>query len=71
MLQWFAQPCTCRPEVNRPLKVERHRPVPKSWAAMSLSSSFLLNIFVEEKDVPEISSLQRGLEKHYVLSNKA
>lgn len=45
--------------------------MPKSWAAMSLSSSFLLNIFVEEKDVPEISSLQRGLEKHYVLSNKA
>lgn len=62
--QWFAQPCTCRPGVNLPVEVEWHRPVPKFWAATSLSLILLLNIFIEEKDLPETSSLQRGLVRN-------
>lgn len=69
MLRWFAQACTCRPGANLPVEVEWHRPVPKSWAAMSLSSIFLLNIFIEGL-AGNISPVKRTCEKH-VLSNKA
>lgn len=64
MLHCCIQPCSCRPGVNLPVEVEGHRTVLKSWAAMHLSSIFLLSIFIGEKDLPETFSLQRELMRN-------
>lgn len=67
MLQWLAQLSICRPGVNLPVEVEWHRTEPKSWAAMALFI-FLLNVFIEEKDLLETSSLQRGPVRNIMCS---